>query len=70
MDLNEGGSFLPSESEDTVCDWKNIDMYLEPRQLVIGVLTRSFIFRSPTCSFDHGKWQSPCALGSPFVKHG
>lgn len=35
MGLNEEGSLLPSDSEDTVCDWKNTDMYLEPQQLVI-----------------------------------
>lgn len=68
MDLNEEGSFLPSDSEDTVCDWENIDMYLEPWHLVIVTL-RSFIFRSPTSSFDCGKWQSLCAPGSPFLKH-
>lgn len=69
MDLNGEGSFLPSDSKGTVCDWKNTDMYLQPWQLVIGVLRRRFIFRSPTCLFDCGKCQAVCTPGSPFVKH-
>lgn len=69
MDLNEEHSFLPPDSEDAVCDWKNIDMYLDPWQLAMGILTVSFIIRSPSCSFDCGKQQGLWAPGSPFGKY-
>lgn len=45
MNLNKEGVFLHSISEDTVCGWKNMDMYLGSWQLVIGDLRSSFIFR-------------------------
>lgn len=61
MDLNEKGSLLPSDSKGMGCDWKNVDLHLEPWQLVIGGLRRSFIFRSLSCSFDCGKWQTLCS---------
>lgn len=69
MDLNEKSSFLPPDSEDTVCDWKNMDMYLDPWQLAMGILQISFIIRSPTCSFDCVKQQGLHAPGLPFGKH-
>lgn len=66
MDLNEKGSLLPSDSKATLCDWKNIELHLEPWQLAIGGLRGGFIFRSlADLPVVNGRL---CAPGSPSVK--